>query len=78
VGDQFAGIGQLRQQPGGHERSHFDLALPGRIGRVDPFELGGRGQHHRQALQAVAQAHFAQDDISCHVCSPLVFGVSGP
>jgi hypothetical protein len=60
-GEQFGRVGQLRQQVRRHEGADLDLALAGRVRVADPFELAGRGQHPRDALQAVAQAHFADD-----------------
>jgi len=61
IGQQFGGVGQLRQQVRGHERTDLDLALAGRVRVADPFELAFCGQHAGDALQAVAQAHFADD-----------------
>jgi hypothetical protein len=60
-GQQFGGVGQLRQQVRRHEGADLDLALAGRVRVADPFELAGGGQHTGDALQAVAQPHFAND-----------------
>jgi hypothetical protein len=62
VRDELTGVGKLRQQPRGHERADLDLALAGGVRVADPLELPRSGQRTREALQAVAQADFTDDD----------------
>ena len=59
--DQLRGVGELRQQPCGNERAHLDLALAGGVGGANPGLLALGRQHRANALQAVAQADFADD-----------------
>jgi hypothetical protein len=67
-------IGQLRQQSRGHKGTHLDLALPRRIGGIDPglFLLGWHDA--RNALQAIAQPDFAY----CCLGRPVWRGVRQP
>ena len=58
---QLDRVGELRQQPCRHERADLDLALAGRVGVADPFELALGGERRGDALQAVAQADLAND-----------------
>ena len=60
--DELGRVGELRQQARRHERADLDLALAGVVGVADPLELLRRGQHAGDALQAVAQADFADGD----------------
>ena len=62
--DELFGIGELRQQARWNERAHFDLALAGGVCVADPLLLPRRGHDARDALQAVTQAHFTNDDRS--------------
>jgi hypothetical protein len=56
---QLGGVGQLRQQPCGHERAHLQFAQAGGVRGLQPFDLLRRGHGAADALQAVAQAHVA-------------------
>ena len=62
VGHQLGGVGELRQQARRHERADLDLALAGGVGVADPLDLALGRQDRRDALQAVAQADFADHD----------------
>ena len=66
VRDQFCGVSELRQQPHRHKRTDLDLALPSRISRRNPFKLLCGGKNRCDALQAIAQTHFADGDGCFH------------
>ena len=63
IRQHLRGVGQLRQQPRRHERADFDLALSRGVGIAHPFELARSRQDGGDALQAVAQADFANHDL---------------
>ena len=62
VGDELGGVRKLRQKVRRHERAHFDLALARGVRVADPFALALGRQDGLDALQAVAQADFADHD----------------
>ncbi len=70
------GIGELRQQFGRDERADLDLAHPGGVLGVDPGDLL-LGRHDLgDALQPVAQAHFADKGTFAHSLLPIM--TAGP
>jgi hypothetical protein len=58
-GHQLGGVGQLGQQFGRHKRADFDLADARVVSALNPLQFLCGGQGAGNALQAVAQAHFA-------------------
>ena len=62
VANDFGRVGHLRQQPGRHERAHFDFAQAAGDQRVDPAQFLRRGHGGLHRLQAVARADFADQD----------------
>ena len=70
---QLGGVGELRQEMRRDERADLDLALAGFPGAADPLDLALGRQHRLDALQAVAEADFADHDSRgelLHVLSP--------
>ena len=58
----FSRIDQLNQQPRRDERADPDFAQPCGVCAVQPLDLGVCRNDPGNALQAVAQADFANDD----------------
>ncbi|KAG1584339.1 hypothetical protein G6F46_014990 [Rhizopus delemar] len=79
VGDHFRRIGHLRQQPGRHERRHFDFAQSRRDQRIDPPQLVRRRHGGLHRLQPVARSDFADQDVGGiwgvmrHACVSVMF-----
>ena len=61
--DDVADVDELRKGFGGQERTDLEMPHARGILLADPALLGGRGRKRLHQLQAVAQAHFAQDDL---------------
>jgi hypothetical protein len=66
--EHFGRIGELRHQLRRDERADLDLALPGAVGAPQPFTLAFGRDDGGDALQPVAQAHFADDRGSWNRC----------
>ena len=61
--DDVAHIGELRKGLCGQERADLEMPHARGIFVADPALLGGGRRKFLHQLQAVAQAHFAQDDL---------------
>ena len=61
-GQQFGGVGQLRQQARRHKRADLDLAQAAGHQRIKPALLVGRGHGGFDRLQAVTRADFADQN----------------
>ena len=62
VRKNLCGVGKLREQPRRNERADLHLAQTRGMPPFDPCALAPGGKNRADALQAVAQTHFANHD----------------